>query len=120
MTRRLQVTLYVVAAYLAIFGILFLFAPGVFEQITQSKLADPNAHTFVRPIHANFCRCGVYGSQRERTATKLSLTILILTGGNVLMFGYLLVSGMERFSQAGPPAVVNFILTVLLFLFRRK
>jgi hypothetical protein len=94
MTRRLQVTLYVVAAYLAIFGILFLFAPGVFEQITQSKLADPKLTL-------------LYG--------QYTLTFAI-----VAFFGYLLVSGMERFSQAGPPAVVNFILSVLLFLFRRK
>jgi hypothetical protein len=37
MTRKLQITLYVVAAYLAVFGILFVFAPGVFERITQTS-----------------------------------------------------------------------------------
>jgi hypothetical protein len=32
--------LYVIAAYLAFFGVLFVFVPGVFEQITQSTLLD--------------------------------------------------------------------------------
>jgi len=120
MTRRLQVTLYVVAAYLAIFGILFLFAPSVFEQITQSKLADPKLTLLYGQYTLTFAVVAFMAAREKEAATKLSLTILILTGGNVLMFGYLLVSGMERFSQAGPPAIVNFILTVLLFLFRRK
>src|SRR5262245_37767945 len=38
--QKLQITLYVVAAYLALFGILFVFAPGVFERITQTTLPD--------------------------------------------------------------------------------
>lgn len=38
--RLLQVTLYVVAAYLTLFGVLFLLAPGVAERITQTTLPD--------------------------------------------------------------------------------
>lgn len=120
MTRKLQITLYVVAAYLAIFGLLFLFAPGFFEQITHSKLPDPKLTLLYGQYTLTFAVVALMAAREKEAASKLSLTILILTGGNVLMFGYLLVSGMERFSQAGPPAVVNFILTVLLFLFRRK
>jgi hypothetical protein len=40
MSRRLQSTLYVIAAYLASFGILFVFAPSVFERVTQTPLPD--------------------------------------------------------------------------------
>jgi hypothetical protein len=36
MTRKLQITLYLIAAYLAAFGILFLVAPGIAERITGS------------------------------------------------------------------------------------
>ena len=120
MTRRLQITLYVVAAYLAIFGFLFLFAPGVFEQITQSKLLDPKLTLLYGQMTLTFAFAAFIAAREKGAASKLSLTILILTGGYVLMFGYLLVSGMERFSQAGPPLIVNFILTVLLFHFRRE
>jgi hypothetical protein len=38
MTRKLQITLYVIAVYLAFFGILFLFAPGLAEQIRRSRM----------------------------------------------------------------------------------
>ncbi|MGH9404260.1 MAG: hypothetical protein ACRD3D_00315 [Terriglobia bacterium] len=120
MTRRLQITLYVVAAYLAIFGILFLFAPGVFEQITQSKLPDTKLTLLYGQLTLTFAFVAFIAAREKEARSKLSLTILILTCGYVLTFGYLLVSGMQRFSQAGPPLIVNFILTVLLFLFRRK
>ena len=40
MSRRLQITLYVIAAYLASFGVLFVFAPSVFERVTQTPLPD--------------------------------------------------------------------------------
>src|SRR5262245_8358839 len=120
MTRKLQITLYVVAAYLAIFGILFLFAPRVFEQITQSNLPDAKLTLLYGQHTLTFALVAFMAAREKEAASKLSLTILILTGGNVLMFGYLLVSGMEHFPQVGPPLIVNFILTVLLFLFRRE
>ena len=40
MTARLRVTLYFVAVYLAVFGIVFLFAPRIFEQLTESCLTQ--------------------------------------------------------------------------------
>lgn len=120
MTRRLQITLYVIAAYLAIFGLFFLFAPGIFEQITQSRLPDPNLTPLYGQLTLTFAFAAFLAAKEKEIASKLSLTILILTCGNALMFGYLLVSSKERFSQAGPPLIVNFILTVLLFLFRKE
>jgi hypothetical protein len=56
MDRKLQITLYVTAAYLAVFGILFVFAPRVFEKITQTTLPDAKltllygVHTLVLPL----------------------------------------------------------------------
>jgi succinate-acetate transporter protein len=40
MNKKLQITLYVIAVYLTIFGILFLFAPRVAEMILSAKLPD--------------------------------------------------------------------------------
>jgi len=37
----LQITLYIFAAYMAVFGILFLFAPGFAEQITHTTPPNP-------------------------------------------------------------------------------
>src|SRR5262245_18650834 len=118
MTRKLQITLYVVAAYLAVFGILFVFAPGVFERITQTTLTDAKL-TLLYGVHSLIFALVAFMAAREKeAANKLSLTILLVTAGNAVAFGYLLLT-REPFSQVGPPLIVNSVLTALLILFRR-
>jgi uncharacterized membrane protein len=120
MTRKLQITLNVVAAYLTVFGILFVFAPGVFERITQTTLPDAKL-TLLYGVHTLIFAFVAFMAAREKeAASKLSLTILLVTAGNTVVFGYLLLTATEGFFQAGPPLIVNFVLTVLLFLFRRS
>jgi hypothetical protein len=119
MTRRLQITLYVIAAYLGFFGILFLFAPGVAEQITQTT-HDATLNLLYGQYTLTFAFVALMAAREKEAASKLSLTILILTAGHVLIFGYLLISGIQGFTQAGPPLIVNFILTILLLLFRKR
>jgi uncharacterized membrane protein len=119
MTRRLQITLYIVATYLTIFGILFVFAPRLFEQLTKSTLPDAKL-TLLYGVYTLIFACAAFMAAREKeAASKLSLIILMVTAGNVVVFGYLLMAGREGFAQAGPPLIVNSVLTVLLFLFRR-
>jgi hypothetical protein len=120
MNRKLQVTLYVTAAYLAFFGILFVFAPGVFEQITQSTLPDSKLTLLYGQHTLTFAFVAFMAAREKEAASKLSLTILILTAGNMAVFGYLFLTGMEGLPQVGPPLIVNSTLTVLLFLFRRE
>jgi hypothetical protein len=120
MTKKLQITLYVIAAYLAFFGILFLFAPGVFEQITQSTLPDAKLTLLYGQYTLTFAFVAFMAAREKEAASKLSLTILIVTAGNAVIFGYLLMTGREGFSQVGPPLIVNSVLTVLLFLFRKE
>src|SRR5262245_53278296 len=120
MTRRLRITLYVIAAYLAVFGILFMFAPGVFERLTQSTLPDAKLTLLYGLYTLIFAFVAFMAAREKEAAGKLSLTILIVTGGNAVVFGYLLVTGREAFAQVGPPLIVNSVLTVLLFLFRRQ
>jgi hypothetical protein len=120
MTRKLQITLYVITAYLAFFGILFLFAPGVFEQITQSTLPNAKLTLLYGQYTLTFAFVAFMAAREKEAASKLSLTILIVTAGNAVIFGYLLMTGMESFRQVGPPLIVNSVLAVLLFLFRKQ
>ena len=113
MTRKLQITLYVIAAYLGLFGILFVFAPGVFEQLTQTRLADDKLTLLYGQYTLTFAYVAFLAASEKDAASKLSLTILLVTAGNVIVFGYLLITGKEGFPQVGPPLIVNFILTVL-------
>jgi hypothetical protein len=120
MTRKLQITLYVIAAYFAFFGTLFVFAPHVFEEITQSKLADAKLTLLYGQHTLNFALVAFLAAKEKEAASKLSLTILIVTAGNAAVFGYLFLSGREAFPQVGAPLIVNSLFTVLLFLFRRS
>jgi hypothetical protein len=120
MTKKLQITLYIIAAYLAFFGILFLFAPGAAEQITQSTLPNATLNMLFGEYTLIFACVAFMAAREKDAASKLSLTILLVTAGHVVVFGYLLISGMAGFPQVGPPVIVNFVLTVLLFLFRKE
>jgi hypothetical protein len=120
MTKKLQITLYVIAVYLALFGILFVFAPGVFEQITQSTPPDAKLTLLYGQYTLTFAYVAFMAAREKQAASKLSLTILIVTAGHVVVFGYLLMTGREGFPQVGPPLIVNSVLTVLLFLFRKE
>src|SRR5262245_35022313 len=119
MTRKLQITLYVVAAYLAVFGILFVFAPGVYEQFTQTTLPDAKLTLLYGVYTLIFAFVAFMAARQKEAASKLSLTILIVTAAHVVVFGYLLFTGKEGISQAGPPLVVNSVFMLLLVLFRR-
>jgi hypothetical protein len=120
MTRRLPITLYVIATYLACFGILFVFAPRAFEQITQSTLPDAKLTLLYGQYTLTFAYVAFMAAREKDATSKLSLTILILTAGHVVVFGYLLITGRGGFPQDGPPLIVNSVLFVLLFLFRRE
>jgi hypothetical protein len=120
MSRKLRITLYVVAAYLGFFGILFVFAPSLFERITQSTLPDAKLTLLYGQYTLTFAYVAFMAAREKDATSTLSLTVLIVTAGNVLVFGYLLITGREGFPQVGPPLIVNSVLTVLLFLFRKE
>jgi hypothetical protein len=120
MTKKLQITLYLITAYLASFGILFVFAPGVFEQITQTTLPDAKLTLLYGQYTLIFAYVAFMAAKEKDATSKLSLTVLIVTVGNVVVFAYLLITGREGLSQLGPPLIVNSVLTVLLFIFRKE
>jgi hypothetical protein len=118
MTKKLQITLYFIAAYLALFGVMFLFAPSVTEQITRTT-HNATLNVLYRQYTATFAFVAFMAAREREATSKLSLAILVLMAGHVIVFSYLLLSGIQDFSQAGAPLIVNFVLTVLLLLFRR-
>jgi hypothetical protein len=117
-TKKLPITLYLVAAYLALFGVLFLFAPSVASQLTHTT-HDPTLSLLYGQYTLTFAFVAFMAARAREAASKLSLAILVLTAGHVVVFGYLLLSGIQGFAQAGPPVVVNSVLTVLLIVFRK-
>ena len=120
MSRRLQITLYVIAAYLASFGVLFVFAPSVFERVTQTPLPDATLTLLYGQYTLTFAYVAFMAAKEKDATSTLSFTVLIVMAGNAAVFAYLLVTSRESLLQAGPPLIVNLVLTLLLFLFRRQ
>jgi hypothetical protein len=117
-TKKLRITLYLVTAYLALFGVLFLLAPSVASRLTHT-MHDPTLDLLYGQYTLTFAFVALMAARASQAASKLSLAILVLTAGHVVVFGYLVLSGIQGFAQAGPPLVANSVLTVLLFLFRK-
>lgn len=119
MSKRLQVTLYVIAAYLTVFGILFLFLPSVAEKVLNNALPDKALNMLYGQLSLTFAYTAFLAARGGDGLGKLSRVILALTTGHVIVFAYQLATGMLNFAQAGPPLIINAIFTVLLFLFRK-
>jgi hypothetical protein len=117
MTRKLPITLYFVAAYLALVGGLFLLAPSVAAQLTHTT-QDPTLSLLYGQYTLTFAFVALMAGEaggKQPVAGHRG----VLTAGHVVVFGYLFMGGIQSLSQAGPPFVVNSVLTVLLILFRR-
>jgi hypothetical protein len=69
MSRRLQITLHVIAAYLASFGILFVFAPSVFERVTETPLPDATLTLLYGQYTLTFAFVA-FMAAREKNATS--------------------------------------------------
>jgi hypothetical protein len=104
---------------LAVFGILFVFAPSVAERITATT-HDPTLSLLYGQYTLTFAVVAFLAARENEAAGKLSLVILMLTAGHVAVLGYRLLTGVQAFSQAGAPLIVNFVLTALLFLFKGR
>ncbi|MCK6566349.1 MAG: hypothetical protein DCC59_17595 [Chloroflexi bacterium] len=119
MNKNLQITLYVVAAYLTVFGVLFLFAPVIAEKVLNNALPDKALNMLYGQLSLTFAYTAFLAARGGDGLAKLSRVILALTTGHVVVFGFQLATGVLNFSQAGPPLIINAIFTVLLFLFRK-
>ncbi len=119
MTKKLQVLLYIITAYLAAFGLLFLVAPGAAQEVTKTT-HDPVMNILYGQYTLTFAVVAFMAAREKEAASKLSLAVLLLMAGHVVVFSYLLTTSMQAFAQAGPPLIVNSVLAVLLFFFRKE
>jgi hypothetical protein len=115
----LQVTLYVIAAYLTVFGILFMFLPSIAEKVLSNSLPDAALNMLYGQLTLTFAYVAFLAARDGDGSSKLSGVLLALTAGHILVFGYQLMTGMLNFAQGGPPLIINAIFTVSLLLFRK-
>ena len=119
MTKRLRILLYIIMAWLAILGILFLFVPGVAEKVMSTSLPDKVLNMLYGQVALTFAYVAFMAARKEDGWSKLAHVILILCVGHVVIFGIQLISGMSSFASAGIPLIINAVFAILLFLFRK-
>jgi hypothetical protein len=119
MSKRLQITLYVITAYLTVFGLLFLFAPAIAEKVMSASLPDKALNMLYGQMMLTFAYVAFLAARGQDGLEKLSRVTMTLTLGHVLVFGFQLATGVSNFAQVGPPLIINALFTVLLFFFRK-
>lgn len=119
MSKRLQITLYVIMVWLAFIGVLFLFFPSVAEKVMSTSLPDKVLNMLYGQVVLTFAYVAFLAARGGDGLAKLSRLVLTLCVGHVVVFGYQLAVGLSSFAQAGIPLIINAIFTVLLFVFRQ-
>lgn len=119
MSKKLQTVLYVIMAWLAILGILFLFFPSIAEKVMSASLPDKVLNMLYGQVALTLAFVTFLAARGGDGLRKLSLVILVLCIGHVIIFGYQLISGMSGFASAGVPLIINAIFSILLIIFRR-
>lgn len=79
------ITLYVIAAYLTVFGVLFLFLPGVAEKVLSNALPEAALNMFYGRVALTFAYA-TFLAARRGWGKQSSRVILALTTGDVLVF----------------------------------
>jgi hypothetical protein len=85
MSKRLQITLYVVTAYLTVFGILFIFLPRVAEIVLATSLPDAALNMLYGQLTLTFAYVAFLAARGDDGLSKLSRVILALTTGHVVV-----------------------------------
>jgi len=117
--KSLKITLYVIAVYLTIIGVLYLFLPNIAEMALQVSLPDRGTtmlHGFGDLIMA-FLAYTI--TSNLEAYGKLVRLYQVFALGETLIFAYQVTSGMHTFAEVGPPMIIWGIFTVLLFVFGR-
>ena len=120
MTRKLQITLYIIGTYQAVFGTMVIVAPGLFQRITQTTPSDQRITLLYGSYLLIFALVAFMAAREEEAASKLSLTVLLVSVSNLLVFGALLLAGRVTFDQVGAALLANVVLAPLIFVFRRQ
>lgn len=119
MDNRLKILLYVITAYLTFLGCMFLFAPSTFAAMMKvAEMPDKVLNILYGQVMLTFAYVGYMAASSGEA--RLSRAILALTLGHVIVFGYLMGSGLQSFEQAGPPAIMNGLFSFFLLLWRNK
>ena len=118
--KGLRIVLFVQAVYLAILGLMFLFAPAAAEAAFQISLPDPALTPLYGQVVLTIALMAYLVASNMEKHIKLMWAFIFEQIGHILVFGYQLGAGIATIPQVGPPLVIAVIFLVLLVVFYRK
>lgn len=118
--KALKNVLLVIAIYMAVLGVLFLFAPSVARVAFQLELPDAGLNQLYGQVLLAIALTVYLISTDVTKYAQLVWVPIFVEGGHILVFGYQLMTGISSFAQVGPPMIIAIIFTVLLFVFKGK
>lgn len=118
--KRLRVTLYVQAVYLTILGLLFLFLPRVAEAAFNTTLSDPALTPIYGQVVLTVALIAYLAASDIEKHLKIIWGFIFEQIGHILVFGYLILSGIQTFAQVGPPLIIAVIFLILFWVFYQQ
>jgi hypothetical protein len=118
--KGLRIVYWVEAVYLTILGILFMFLPSVAESIFQTDLSDPIlTPLFGQVLLTLAIACYLIAVNVEKYI-QLTWALIFENAGHILVFIYILATGIAGFVTVGPPLIMSVILLVLFYMYYRQ
>lgn len=118
--KGLRIVYWVEAVYLTLLGLMFWFVPSLGETIFQTDLKDPIlTPLFGQTLLSLALICYLMIPNLEKHL-KLTWALIFENAGHVVVFVYLLISGVAGFVTVGPPMIISAVLLVLFYLFYNR
>ena len=118
--KGLRIVLLAQAVYVAILGIMFLFAPSAAEGAFQISLPDPALTPLYGQVVLIIALMAYLVATDVEKHIKMVWAFIFEQIGHILVFGYQVGTGIATFASVGPPLVIAVIFLVLFVVFYRK
>lgn len=118
--KGLRIVLFVLAVYIMILGLMFLFTPAVAETAFKMSLTDPALTLDYGQVLLVVALMAFLVASDMEKHIKLVWAFIFGQIGHILVFGTQLGTGIATFAQVGPPLIVAIVFLVLLVVFYRK
>lgn len=118
--KGLRIVYWVQTVYLTMLGLMFVFLPSVAETVFQTELLDPIlTPLFGQVLITLAIACLIILTNLENYAS-LTWALVFENAGHIVVFAYVLISGIAGFVTVGPPMFMSAILMVLFWVYYQK
>ena len=118
--KGLRIVYWVEAIYLTILGIIFLFLPSLAEAIFQTDLKDPILTPLFGQVLLTLAIACYLIAMNVEKFVKLTWAMIFENAGHIVVFIYVLATGVAGFITVGPPMIMSVILMVLFYVYYRQ